>query len=452
MHLFRFLVFCALVLPGPAAFAQQLALGKTPFAMTRSAVLELNTDNQGFLLPRITDTAGINALNPPDGMVIYFVPAGQILIRTGGYWQGLPAARSGTLNYLPKFSPDGKTLGISQLLDNGTNVGIGTATPAQKLDVGGNLAFSGALMPGNNAGTLGYLLQSNGANTTPTWVDPLTILQGNFWTTNGNQFNGNADKRFGSKSQTDIRFISDNIERMRLMGTTGYLGIHTETPGNYLEVQGASTTSGVSGLRLTGLGTATPAATNGKMLSVNSNGDIIVTNHSGGTGYIQNQVAANQTADMRISGKALVGGRTTDNGAALQVAGNATVSGNLGIGTDAPNTALDVAGGVAMRMGAYTAGNGANNNITIGNSAFVRVAGPTAAFSLSGIAGGYDGRMIVLYNATDYDMTLTHDAGSTPANRIYCADHTNILLKRKGCATLMYSTADNRWIVVSVSI
>jgi hypothetical protein len=45
---------------------------------------------------------------------------------------------SGTLNYLPKWSPDGATLANSQLFDNGTNVGIGTVTPAAKLDVGGN--------------------------------------------------------------------------------------------------------------------------------------------------------------------------------------------------------------------------------------------------------------------------------------------------------------------------
>lgn len=42
---------------------------------------------------------------------------------------------SGTLNYVPKWTPDGTTIGNSQIFDNGTFVGVGTATPARKLHV-----------------------------------------------------------------------------------------------------------------------------------------------------------------------------------------------------------------------------------------------------------------------------------------------------------------------------
>jgi hypothetical protein len=53
---------------------------------------------------------------------------------------------SGTLNYLPKFTPDGVTLGNSQIYDDGTNVGIGTTTPTHKLEIvssANNYAFLG---------------------------------------------------------------------------------------------------------------------------------------------------------------------------------------------------------------------------------------------------------------------------------------------------------------------
>lgn len=53
------------------------------------------------------------------------------------------------------------------------NVGIGTATPTEKLDVFGNLKFTGALMPNNNAGTAGRILMSAGPGVAPTWGPPL---------------------------------------------------------------------------------------------------------------------------------------------------------------------------------------------------------------------------------------------------------------------------------------
>lgn len=42
---------------------------------------------------------------------------------------------SGTLNYVVKWTPDGNTLGNSQIFDNGTNVGIGTLSSIAKLEV-----------------------------------------------------------------------------------------------------------------------------------------------------------------------------------------------------------------------------------------------------------------------------------------------------------------------------
>ena len=54
------------------------------------------------------------------------------------------------------------------------NVGIGTAASTEKLDVVGNVKFSGALMPNNLPGTAGYILQSNGAGVAPAWNIKMT--------------------------------------------------------------------------------------------------------------------------------------------------------------------------------------------------------------------------------------------------------------------------------------
>jgi hypothetical protein len=55
---------------------------------------------------------------------------------------------------------------------DGTNdrVGIGSTTPTERIDVTGNVKFSGALMPNNTAGTAGQVLVSGGAGNPPIWV------------------------------------------------------------------------------------------------------------------------------------------------------------------------------------------------------------------------------------------------------------------------------------------
>ena len=51
---------------------------------------------------------------------------------------------SGTTNYVPKLT-GASTIGNSQIFDNGTNVGIGTITPSNKLSVVGSGYFTGAI-------------------------------------------------------------------------------------------------------------------------------------------------------------------------------------------------------------------------------------------------------------------------------------------------------------------
>jgi hypothetical protein len=62
---------------------------------------------------------------------------------------------SGTLNFVPKWTPNGTNLGNSQIFDNGTNLGIGTITPTAKLQVEQPAATGGAMI----------INKSNAANT-----------------------------------------------------------------------------------------------------------------------------------------------------------------------------------------------------------------------------------------------------------------------------------------------
>jgi len=143
-------------------------------------------------------------------------------IRVGG--GGGSIGGSGTTNYVPKFTASG-FIGNSQIFDNGTNVGIGTASPAAKLDViGGNiLGGDGTVKTGiSYAGTLGIL---------------------------------------GTLSNHNLGIYTNSLERMRissagnaLIGTTTDNGVDKlQVSGSGLVTEGfqAATTSGNVSLRNT---------------------------------------------------------------------------------------------------------------------------------------------------------------------------------------------------------
>ena len=129
---------------------------------------------------------------------------------------------------------------------------------------------------------------------------------------------------------------------------------------------------------------------------------------------------------------------------------NSLFSQGLGINASSPATRLDVNGDVAMRISAFTAVNGNNNNISIGSSSFVRITGPTAAYTITGIAAGVDGKIVILFNKTGSNMIIAHQTTSTAANQILCSNNTNANIKQNGCATLIYSSTDSRWVLVSM--
>ncbi len=110
-----------------------------------------------MLLPRLTDTAAINLLTPPDGMIIYLTSDKSLRLRSNGSWKkiaDLAAAsanwsltgNSGTdsaVNFLG--TADGQPLIMKtnnaerMRIDKNGNIGIGATNPTAKLDVNGSV-------------------------------------------------------------------------------------------------------------------------------------------------------------------------------------------------------------------------------------------------------------------------------------------------------------------------
>ncbi len=74
----------------------QIKIGTNGAIIAPASLLELESANQGFLLPRMANTIAIDALNPPNGMMIYKTtdPAG-LYIRKNNQWEYISGSMNG---------------------------------------------------------------------------------------------------------------------------------------------------------------------------------------------------------------------------------------------------------------------------------------------------------------------------------------------------------------------
>ena len=74
----------------------QIKIGTNGTIIAPASLLELESANQGFLLPRMANTVAIDALNPPNGMMIYKTtdPAG-LYIRKNNQWEYITGSMNG---------------------------------------------------------------------------------------------------------------------------------------------------------------------------------------------------------------------------------------------------------------------------------------------------------------------------------------------------------------------
>jgi len=163
---------------------------------------------------------------------------------------GQPFGISGTAGYHPKFTSQ-QTLGNSIVYDNGTNVGIGTASPSNNLSIGasaGKIGFQRGSGDGeyctigfkSTTGNDRYVFEINNSSGT----GELRLNQG------------------GTSTPIGMTFYTNNAEKMRI-DSSGNVGIGTASPSFKLQVDAASVdanivanvTSGYGGIGVYAAGT-----------------------------------------------------------------------------------------------------------------------------------------------------------------------------------------------------
>lgn len=92
--------------------------------------------------------------------------------------------------------------------------------------------------------------------------------------------------------------------------------------------------------------------------------------------------------------------------------------------------------------------NGNNNNINLDGLMLVRITGPTATFTITGIARGVQGQVMMIHNSTSQIMTIAHlSVSSGAANQIVCPDATDFTTTAFPSSHLLYYD-NNQWQVM----
>ena len=262
------------------------------------------TVQNGFELKEIHDVDLITTV-PINGDILGYNGTLWVNKTIAGWLGYTPANASGTTNYVSKFTGT-TTLGNSQLFDNGTNVGIGTASPSQKLHIGG----VGSAIALDTTGVTGSSL----IRTVNDYDLSLYCGRGTV-----------TEAIIGSDN---FRVLTSSTERMRIT-PTGNVGIGTNAPSGKLDVIGNLYTSGEFriGSIYAGTGTGLIKSLAG-VLSLFTWGDS--TNiQIGGNDVIFKPEAGSER--MRL-----------------------TSTGNLGIGTSSPISKLHTSGTTTIGPGVFS--------------------------------------------------------------------------------------------------
>lgn len=318
-------------------------------------------------------------------------------------------------------TPDNSTILYERMrIAHNGNVGIGTNTPDAKLDVNGDFALSKkALLSGNGghinfdragASIISVATPASGGggetlNSIAGGVDGMVLFVYPVQGTSITLVNEDAG------SVATNRIITYTASNITMTNNGGCTLIYDGTAQRWRVIapQGGS---GTAGWGLTGNSGTNPT-----------------TQFVGTTDAQALVLKTNNTEKMRIAS-----------------------NGNIGIGTNSPDVTLDVYGEIALSKIIRNSNSSGTINDLNTQGASVHKYSSNSNVTITGIAGGTDGKIIILIAGSSSTIVLKNfNAGSLYQNQISSNTGADITITG-GSATLMYDANLQLWDVIATSL
>lgn len=298
---------------------------------------------------------------------------------------------NGTVNFIPKWTPSGSTLGNSQIVDNGTGIGIGTATPNTSALLEVNSTNRGILIPRMTTAqrtaiaspATGLLVFDNNTNTFwfyngAGWIEMLNSATG--WSLTGNAGTNPAVNFIGTTDNTNIILKRNNVQ-------SGLIGISNTSFGlnalNPATTGFSNTANGVNALTSNTAGIQNTAIGNNALAS-NTTGSAnsaigvtaLSTNTTGGnntaTGFAAlafNTTGGSNTANGAYTLSSNTTGINNTANGAYSLTSNTTGNNNTANGWLALNANTTGSGNTASGMDALSSNTTGTDNTATGKDA-----------------------------------------------------------------------------------
>jgi hypothetical protein len=421
----------------------QVAINSTGTAPAISSMLDITSSSSGLLIPRMTDAQRISIISPATSLIVYQTNgATGYYYYDGSAWVRLSAAPANTEWWIrPATMPYIQPISNSsvRVYDAGQTYGI---------------FYDG------NTNQYGAWLQTSSATSPTAAVAGFSNVSGNqtfgYLGYNGNYADGglsidgsgvygvvdDPNRAAGFFRTTGLSTVAATIGYSNVWIPGYFKGRHLDPayagrPGVYGEM---TTTVDVADYQIGVQGFSTYTGSN--------NSGYTVGGLFSGVGGTQDAIGVFGEASSTSSTNKNSGLYGSSTGAAGSV--NIGVEGIASGGTYNFGLFSQTAIGISEYTVNFGGGFGPWNNATINDASFITTTGAGGAITLSGISGGYDGRILILNHASAVNLTIAHQSSSsTAANRIITNTGASVVSANACTAIFIYSASLSRWILIS---